>query len=82
MPWYWIVSDTIPAPGAVVGSTLRYPLLIVPLALVMPKRVDKSLSGFIAIRLPPPLTQVVKVLAWAAVTLTLPSTYDVIGRQR
>ena len=32
------------------------------------------LLGLIAIRLPPPLTQVVSVVAWAAVTVTLPST--------
>ena len=65
----------MPAPGAVAGSTLRYALLnALPVAALMPSRLDSALFGFIAIRLPPPLTQVVSVLACAAVTATLPST--------
>src|SRR3954451_6274913 len=75
VPWNWMVmSGAIPAPGAVVLSTFRYPSLTEPLAEEIPSRPESVLLGFIAIRLPPPLTQVDRVADCVASTVTAPRT--------
>src|SRR4051794_13289656 len=64
----------MPAPGAVAVMIFVYPSVTVPLAVVMPSSEVRSLSGRMATRLPPPLTHVVNVVAWAAVSATSPTT--------
>src|SRR5262245_5609449 len=74
-----MVAAVIPAPGAVVVSIPMYPLVTFPVAVAMPSKPLRSLSGRMAMRLPPPLTQVDRVLACAAVSDTSPTmatSYD------
>src|SRR4051794_10919365 len=73
-PWNWMVSGTIPAPAAFVVSTFRYPSLTGPVAEAIPRRPASVLLGLIAIRLPPPLTQVDRVAAWVESMVTAPRT--------
>src|SRR3954471_11449257 len=68
-----MVWSVIPAPGAVLVSTLRYPSARVPVVLVSPSKVASCLSGRNAIRLPPALTQLVNMVTCAAVSAVPPS---------
>ena len=69
MPWNWIVSLTIPAPGVPArSSTLRYASASVAPRSVRPSRLASFLSGRSAIRLPPALTQSVSIVTCAVVS--------------
>ncbi len=66
-PWNWIVSPTNPVPGLpALLSMSRYASdRFVPVS-VSPTRLARSGSGRIAMRLPPPVTQVSNMVACAA----------------
>src|SRR4051812_2233017 len=57
----------MPAPGGGVGATFTSPSASVPVVLVRPRKPASCLSGRNAIRLPPPVTQVVNMVTWADV---------------
>ncbi len=75
----------MPAPAALPVSTFMYWLARVPPASVRPSSPASFLSGRIAIRLPPPCTQVVSVAtsasvtaAWARITVSWPASFAAV----
>ena len=74
MPWNWIVLPTMPAPGAALVSTLRYWFVLVPLEVKSPSSPTSFLSGRIATRLPPAVTQFVSVVTWGVLNDVFPRT--------
>ena len=73
--------STMPGAGAPWLSTRRYAFASVAPASVRPSRPASCLSGRMAIRLPPPLTQSVSMETCADVSDMSPSDHDVVARR-
>ena len=63
-----MVWPTMPRPGAAAVATCRYASDSVLALSVRPSRPASCLSGRMAIRLPPALTQSVSIVTWAALS--------------
>ena len=74
MPWNCIAAVVIPVPGAAEASTRMYASASAAFASLRPSRPASCLSGRIAIRLPPPLTQLVSIETWLPVSPVCPSS--------